>query len=282
MIAGGLFVIDREYFHKMGNYDMQMDIWGGENLGNYNSCSDFVYIQWRWFGLYWANFLPPLSEISFRIWQCGGSLEIIPCSRVGHVFRKQHPYSFPGGSGNIFARNTRRFVRSQLFFLVFVNESFQTILQFQGCWSMDGWLQKILFRSRSHGQDGSFRRVSPTLFHRFLKNLTSSIWSYIWPFLFFRIRDRLLVREKLQCKSFKWYVENVYPELLQRLPKVYTTSATKFGAIKYQSECFDTYGRPSGSPISLYSCHGTGGNQVIRSSFYSKIALTKLSIQMRF
>ena len=34
-------------------------------------------------------------EFSLRVWTCGGEMEIVPCSKVGHIYKQRNVYSYP-------------------------------------------------------------------------------------------------------------------------------------------------------------------------------------------
>lgn len=45
---------------------------------------------WKFlFGFVFLNLL----QFPVQVWMCGGSVEIIPCSHVGHIYRDGHPYN---------------------------------------------------------------------------------------------------------------------------------------------------------------------------------------------
>uniref|UniRef100_A0A8B9PRY1 Polypeptide N-acetylgalactosaminyltransferase 5 n=1 Tax=Apteryx owenii TaxID=8824 RepID=A0A8B9PRY1_APTOW len=141
VMAGGLFSIDKKYFFELGTYDPGLDVWGGENM-----------------------------EISFKVWMCGGEIEIIPCSRVGHIFRNDNPYSFPKDRIRTVERNLARVA--------------------------EVWLDEYKDLFYGHA------------YHLILKNLDVG-----------DLTQQIELRKKLQCKSFKWYLENVYPDLEAPLVK---------------------------------------------------------------
>ncbi|XP_048247384.1 polypeptide N-acetylgalactosaminyltransferase 5-like [Haliotis rufescens] len=76
-MPGGLFAIDKQWFTTLGTYDPGLDFWGGENV-----------------------------ELSFKAWMCNGSVELIPCSQVGHIFRTVNPITWP--KGGAIMRNSMR------------------------------------------------------------------------------------------------------------------------------------------------------------------------------
>ncbi|XP_029198465.2 polypeptide N-acetylgalactosaminyltransferase 13-like [Acropora millepora] len=175
-MAGGLFAIDRSYFYEIGSYDTEMSYWGGENV-----------------------------EISFRIWMCGGSLEILPCSKVGHVFRESQPYKIAEGAID---KNNMRLAE------VWMDE-----------------FKEIFYAMKPQLKKKSFGDVS----------------------------ERKALREKLKCKSFKWYLDNIIPEL--NIPDMYPYGRGEVRNLG-TNQCLDTLAKnePGGEP-GMYMCHGMGNNQ---------------------
>lgn len=79
------------------------------------------------------------------------------------------------------------------------------------------------------------------------------------------ISKRKALRQSLGCKSFKWYLENVYPDKFVPNEKVHA-----FGNVKnaWTGMCLDTmsHNYDHVEPLGLYPCHkddSVGGNQLL-------------------
>ncbi|CAI5445490.1 unnamed protein product [Caenorhabditis angaria] len=187
-MAGGLLAANREYFFEVGGYDEEMDIWGGENL-----------------------------EISFRTWMCGGSIEFIPCSHVGHIFRAGHPYNMTGRNNNkdVHGTNSKRLA--------------------------EVWMDSYKRLYYMHRED---------LINKDVGDLSS----------------RKELRQKLNCKSFKWYLDNIAKGhfIMDEDVKAYGTLMTQ---VKDSRMCIDTLQKDEkhSNLLGVFPCQGKGSASQLMS-----------------
>ncbi|XP_044052907.1 polypeptide N-acetylgalactosaminyltransferase 9 [Siniperca chuatsi] len=172
-MIGCSFVVDREYFGDIGLLDPGMEVYGGENI-----------------------------ELGMRVWQCGGSMEVLPCARVAHIERTKKPYN---NDIDYYAkRNALRAAE------VWMDEYKSHVYM---AWNIP---------MNNPGVD------------------------------FGDVSERLALRKRLQCRSFRWYLEHVYPEM-----RIYNNTIT-YGEVrnsKASGYCLDQGSEDDDKAI-LYPCHG--------------------------
>lgn len=134
VVPGGVVAVERHYFQNTGAYDPLMSLRGGENL-----------------------------ELSLKAWLCGGSVEILPCSRVGHIYQNQEANSPPDQEATLL--NKVRIAETWL-------DSFKE----------------------------TFYKHSPEAFALSKAEKPDCT-------------ERLQLQRRLGCRTFHWFLANIYPEL---------------------------------------------------------------------
>ncbi|XP_064369059.1 polypeptide N-acetylgalactosaminyltransferase 18 isoform X1 [Dromaius novaehollandiae] len=179
----GCFVVDREYFQEIGLLDEGMEVYGGENV-----------------------------ELGIRVWQCGGSVEVLPCSRIAHIERAHKPYT------EDLTAHVRR-----------------NALRVAEVW-MDEFKSHV-YMAWNIPQEDSGIDIGD-------------------------ISERKALRKKLQCKTFRWYLVSIYPEM-----RMYSDTIA-YGVLQNSLKsdlCLDQGPDTENIPI-VYICHGMTPQNVYYTS----------------
>ena len=202
--AGGLFAIAKKYFMELGAYDPGLLVWGGENF-----------------------------ELSFKVWQCGGRIQWVPCSRVGHVYRPFMPYSFGSlakkRKGPLIITNYKRVVE------VWWDDEYKEYF----------YTREPLARFYDPGD----------------------------------ISAQTAIREKLNCKSFDWFMTEIASDVYKHFPKL--PPNVKWGEVRnvQADQCLDTGSSAPPQTVHLSHCHSQGGNQLFRLNAQGQLGVGERCIE---
>ncbi|EDV90487.1 GH14160 [Drosophila grimshawi] len=142
--AGGILMISREWFLKLRGFNPELQIWGGESI-----------------------------ELAIKLWLCGGQIEIVPCSRIGHLFRPRHAFEFPPQFDQKLDSAQATYLRNSKIIA-------------------ESWLDEYKYL---------FYALKPAA-----KQIPLNIHEA-------QLYDPILIKDGHQCHRFDWYLRHVSPEL---------------------------------------------------------------------
>lgn len=191
VVSGEVVAMDRHYFQNSGAYDPLMSPQGGENL-----------------------------EMSFKAWLCGGSVEILPCSRVGHIYQ----------SKDVSSRTDP-----------------EVILRNKVCIA-ETWL-------------GSFKET-------FYKHIPEalSLSKVAKP----DCTERQKLQRRLGCRTFHWFLANVYPELYPSEHRPRFSGKLHNTGLGFCADCQAEEDIP-GCPMTLAPCSNNRPQQNLEHTSRKKI-----------
>ncbi|MBN3296242.1 GLT10 acetylgalactosaminyltransferase, partial [Amia calva] len=240
VMAGGLFAVEKKWFWELGGYDTGLEIWGGEQY-----------------------------EISFKVWMCGGRMEDIPCSRVGHIYRKYVPYKVPGG---VSLARLSHFTRFRLFFCL--TELPNKVVLMGTCFivkqiTAQGHFEQLIgyIFDLEPRQRNILLFVSPPLALKQNLKRVAEVWMDEYAEYIYQRRPEYRhlsagdmtaqkeLRNNLNCKNFKWFMTEVAWDLPKHYPPVEPPAAA-WGELRNVGSgmCVESKHSASGSPVRMETC----------------------------